>query len=292
MKQKIIALLLVGVTSFGTLCAGMYDSFKAAPVQGKGIEVLYQKGEDHPIMKVVHALVLGRMAEEGPVYDEKREGLVYYINEESVENVLAKVSSYIGSFAENPLSSSELDVAKELIGDHFGMQEAVMPIELQHVHAFFAKLMKRSERPRYHSEVRVNDKGFQFTVSKTDQQNIAKLIYALSEYSYWQLLWKQKDVNALGDSIRHVPPLQFLTVILGNSTLKGYLQNVRKSTLKWNSFMNGLRPNITKERDSGRLFEELPGFLFAIKRYQDKSEVSHYAASGEWEKFMEVLLRD
>lgn len=265
-----------------TARADIYDGISVSKAEESGIEVLLARGAADPLTKVIQVLVLNRIAEAEGIFSLEKESIAYLVKEESPERVRHKAGQTLYGLARNPISARELDGAKDLLRMSFDMAEEVQPIEIADIFTWLGKM---------HASQLSKAKGFQFNVSKEDQENIGKLIYALSHFSYFQLLWKQKDVNALGDSLRHVPPLQFLLTCCGSEKLKGWLQNVRKSTLKWNAFMEGLSESLSKERAAGTLNDELPGFAMALKKKDSIPALQEYAASGRWNLFVEELLK-
>lgn len=283
--KKMFSLLAAFIIMATTLSAGLYDGLTSKVVEGQGVEVLLKAGSDDPLMKVIQALVLDRITNERPLFDPERNGLCYLVQEETVKGALSKASKILHDFSTNPITTEELDNVKALLIEHLGFGGKVDHIEASHIYGWLSHI-----ESKIHSNNK-SAKGFQFNVAKEDQEKIGSLIYALSHYSYWQLLWKQKDVNELGDSVRHVPPLQFLLICCGSEKLKSWMQNIRKSTLKWNGFINGLSDRITQDRDSGKLHAELPGFAAALKKKEHLPALEQHAASGNWTAFVDILLK-
>jgi hypothetical protein len=284
MKQ-IFSILFYFILITSELSAALYDGLTTTLIEDQGVEILLKTDSDDPLMKIVQALVLGRMTEEGVVYDPDKDGLLYVVKEKSAEAVLLKASKTLYEFTKMPATFSELHEVKALLRDYSTLADKLDLIEIVDIHKWFYNIQNKTEiRGKSNS-------GFQFSVVKEDQEKISGLIYALSHYNYWQLLWKQSEINAIGDSVRHVPPLQFLVVCCGSAKLKSWMQNIRKSTLKWNSFISALSDRIAHERNSGRLCLELPGFAAALKKKEQLRSLQEYAANGNWGAFVEVLLK-
>jgi len=91
--------------------------------------------------------------------------------------------------------------------------------------------------------------------------------------------------------VRHVPPLQFLIICIGSDQLKGWMQNIRKSTLKWSGFIGGMSDSMAREKASGRLLQELPGFLLILKKKQQLLALEQAIEKSNWSGFVDTLLK-
>lgn len=135
--------------------------------------------------------------------------------------------------------------------------------------------------------------GEQFVISLTSSERyaITEIISSMGEKNFGQLLLDNSRLTGLGNSIAHVPPLQFLGFILGNSHLKNCLTKIANSYInyiKWFYFLDGFGNNMDKEYSEGRLFKDLPGFAKLVRGNLRQLEI--YSHQRDWNQFVRSLL--
>jgi hypothetical protein len=129
---------------------------------------------------------------------------------------------------------------------------------------------------------------FNLSLNMNDQYAISEIITAMGEKNIAGLLFDAFRLRRLGDSIQHVPPLQFLGFVLSNPHLKDCLKKISKSSFKWTPFIEGFSQNMEKELIQGKLLIQLHGFSELTKGSLDQLE--GYAYQQEWDKFVKCLL--
>ena len=110
----------------------------------------------------------------------------------------------------------------------------------------------------------------------------------MGEKSVTKLVFETRRLNKLGDSIRHVPPLQFVGFVLTDGHLTNCLRKMKKSYFKWSTFMNGFSDNMDREFAEGRLQQDLPGFAELVGA--NKAVLEGYANKHAWENFVVCML--
>ncbi len=128
---------------------------------------------------------------------------------------------------------------------------------------------------------------FVLSLNVNEQYAISEIITAMGEKNVAKLLLDSFRLKRLGDSIRHVPPLQFLGFVLTNSKLKDCLKKISKSTFKWSSFIDGFGENMEKEFFQGRLLSQLQGFSKLVGG--SKEQLEAYVYQQDWEEFVKCL---
>ncbi len=121
-----------------------------------------------------------------------------------------------------------------------------------------------------------------------DKEHVAELISTLASNHVGKLLFKRKHMNRLGDSVRHVPPIEFLGYIFSRPDLRNNMNEIRQSYFKWSNFIDGLAENIERELYSGRLMSELEEFALLVDR--DVRELENAAQERNWNRFVQILL--
>lgn len=129
---------------------------------------------------------------------------------------------------------------------------------------------------------------FHLSMTHDEDMIISKIISTMGEHNVVYLLKKSKDLRRLGTLIDHVPPLQFLGKVFSDDRLKEAMRHIRANPFKWSGFTDGLIPNMTRDRASGVLYRDLPGFAHFLRC--EYSELYKHAYSKNWPAFVEVLI--
>ncbi len=129
---------------------------------------------------------------------------------------------------------------------------------------------------------------FVLSLNAGEQYAISEIITAMGEKNVAKLLLDTFRLRRLGDSIQHVPPLQFLGFVLTNSYLKECLKKISKSSFKWPPFIDGFGGNMEKEFFQGKLLLQLQGFSILVGGSTDQLE--GYVYRQEWDEFVKCLL--
>lgn len=128
---------------------------------------------------------------------------------------------------------------------------------------------------------------FVVSLNPNEQYAVSEIIIAMGEKNVAKLLLDSFRLKRLGDSIRHVPPLQFLGFVLTNPRLKDCLKKISKSTFKWSSFIDGFGENMEKEFFHGRLTPQLESFSKLVGG--SKEQLEAYVYEQDWEEFVKCL---
>jgi hypothetical protein len=128
---------------------------------------------------------------------------------------------------------------------------------------------------------------FVLSLNANEQYAVTEIITAMGEKNVAKLLLDSFRLRRLGDSIRHVPPLQFLGFVLTNQRLKDCLKKISKSTFKWSSFIDGFGENMEKEFFHGRLIPQLEDFSKLVGG--SKEQLEAYVYQQDWEEFVKCL---
>ncbi len=132
--------------------------------------------------------------------------------------------------------------------------------------------------------------GGEFELCLNDQEKyaISEIVITMGEKNIARLLLDSVRLNRLGNSIEHVPPLQFLGFILTKPYLRECLKKISKSVFKWTPFLDGFGTNMDKEYEEGRLFQDLPGFAQLVGG--SLGELEEYSYARAWDEFIKCLL--
>jgi hypothetical protein len=129
---------------------------------------------------------------------------------------------------------------------------------------------------------------FSLNLNNSEKYAISEIISSMGEKNVAKLLLDGFRLRRLGDSIEHVPPLQFLGFVLTNPNLKENLKKISKNTFKWSSFIDAFGGNMEKELYQGKLIFQLEGFSKLVGGSLNQME--GYVYREEWESFVKSLL--
>jgi hypothetical protein len=129
---------------------------------------------------------------------------------------------------------------------------------------------------------------FSLNLNNSEKYAISEIIVSMGEKNVAKLLLDGFRLRRLGDSIEHVPPLQFLGFVLTNPNLKENLKKISKNTFKWSSFIDAFGGNMEKELYQGKLIFQLEGFSKLVGGSLNQME--GYVYREEWESFVKSLL--
>lgn len=99
-----------------------------------------------------------------------------------------------------------------------------------------------------------------FFIDPADQNNITKLITRLGDWGVGKLLWHIKEMNHLGDQIRHVHPLCFLSYIYSQPHLVTSMKSINSNYFKKKEFISGLSEKMEFEADRNNLLPYVKNF--------------------------------
>lgn len=110
-----------------------------------------------------------------------------------------------------------------------------------------------------------------FFIQQVDQNNITKLITQLGNWGVGRLLWHVKEMNHLGDRIRHVHPLCFLSYIYSQPELIRCMRLINANYFKRKEFIAGFSEKMETEAKRNNLIPYVRAFSQRIgcDRWED-----------------------
>lgn len=131
---------------------------------------------------------------------------------------------------------------------------------------------------------------FKLEVSDDHAKIIDEIIVTMGSSSVIGLGFKKNHLKALGKKINGVGTLQFLGYIFTRDDLKKHMANIRKSSMKWNGFMDGVKPGLNKIEASKELYSDLPGFAKTLNVKTDP--LVKKAEEKDWNGFVSYLIQN
>ncbi len=136
----------------------------------------------------------------------------------------------------------------------------------------------------------VYSEEFTVKVSESEGSAISEIVTTLGKSNLVALGIKKGHLKKLGGGLKGIGPLQFLGYIMSKEDLKSYLSTIKKSSMKWSGFVDGLKPGFEREFKEGKLVKDLPEFA---KRFGvDADQLLAKANAQNWDGFVELLIEE
>jgi len=135
---------------------------------------------------------------------------------------------------------------------------------------------------------KVSANEFTLNLNNHERRAISEIVTTMGEKNIARLLLDSTRLTGLGNSIEHVPPLQFLGFILSDPYLKDCLRQITLSYFKWSPFIDGFGNNMNVAYVEGSLFKDLIGFSKLVNG--NLSLLEMYTYQRDWEQFVKCLL--
>ena len=124
------------------------------------------------------------------------------------------------------------------------------------------------------------------TLDEDERRIITSLITTMAERNILKLGLMRKTLERK-QRIHHVPFFKTLADI-STSHLKTCMQKIRKSSFKWDGFIDGLSKKMRDESSHDNLEKYVPGFSEYLAINPDS--VMHYISKHDWEGLVRFLL--
>lgn len=208
---------------------------------------------------------------------------------EKVEDLISKVAS-LSSFYRNSEISEDCVWTLEAKGEPFvGFEEQ----STEENGSDLIRLIETKEDAQFHlanaaTPFSAQHSFYQLPLSEKDKRVIHSLISTLGHKNVVQLLFDRKEVEKKGKKIDHVHPLRFMGYILSTPELKSDLKLVKKSSFKWDAFIDGFSDRMKKELASGNIYPYVADFAKHIGSTVE--HVKHHIDKKDFEGLVQSLL--
>lgn len=149
-----------------------------------------------------------------------------------------------------------------------------------------AQLPTTSTHPSYYLLEEFSEEIF--FIDPVDQNNITKLITRLGHWGVGRLLWHIKEMNRLGDRIRHVHPLCFLSYIYSQPQLVTCMKSINSNYFKKKEFISGLSEKMELEADRDNLLPYAKNFSEKVG-CEHWEEISTFLDRRDWAGLLAYL---
>jgi hypothetical protein len=132
------------------------------------------------------------------------------------------------------------------------------------------------------------DHFFHLPLDEAEKKIIISLITTMAEKNVIKLGLMRKTLERKGKRIHHVHPLRFLDYIFSTPHLKSSMHKIRRSSFKWDGFIEGLSKKMKDESISDNLIRYVPGFSQSLN--VNSEHVMSYIHKQDWEGLVRFLL--
>jgi hypothetical protein len=124
--------------------------------------------------------------------------------------------------------------------------------------------------------------------TEEDRLCIYEIISTLAKTNAALLLFKEERLNEVGEQIRHLHPLKFLSSVLTHPYLKGCLREIFDDFFKRRGFLSGFTPNLLREVEKGTM--DCYQVEFAQEVQIPLESFASFLQSRDWEGMIQALL--
>ncbi len=129
---------------------------------------------------------------------------------------------------------------------------------------------------------------FKTPLEDWEQKAIRRIVSTMAEKNLLQLGLEKKTLKKKGKKINHVHPLRFVGYIFADPYLKQCMQQIKKSSFKWNGFVRGFSGRMMEEAVRDNLRPHLPEFSHHLTVNQENLQI--YIDNKDWEGLLKFLL--
>jgi hypothetical protein len=122
---------------------------------------------------------------------------------------------------------------------------------------------------------------YQLSITDKEKRLIKIIVNTMAEKNILQLAFIKRTMEKKGKKIEHVHPMRFIGYILSNSELRSSLRTIKKSSFKWDAFIDGFSRRMKEELGNNNLYVHIPGFCHQVGA--DPDQVTHFIQKKDWE---------
>ncbi|MBI2811276.1 MAG: hypothetical protein HYX67_10670 [Candidatus Melainabacteria bacterium] len=129
---------------------------------------------------------------------------------------------------------------------------------------------------------------FQLPISEKEQRIIRTIITTMADKNIIQLALIKHTMEKKGKKITHVHPMRFAGYIFSNSDLRSSMKQVKKSSFKWDAFVDGFSKRMKEEYNNNNINKYIDGFSSQVGA--DPASVTRFIDKKDWEGLLKFLL--
>ena len=127
-------------------------------------------------------------------------------------------------------------------------------------------------------------------VTECEAADVRFIVSTLANKSLITIAKEKSNLEAAGDRIDHVHPLNFLLVIFTDEELKVGIRNIRGKGWVWSSFVCGIKTTLATESAIRNVMPYLSDF--AKKLEVNQKLLLPAVRAGNWDQFVDLLIQN
>ena len=141
---------------------------------------------------------------------------------------------------------------------------------------------------RTNQELYPTESFYQLPLSDKEREIITFIITTMAKDNLIQLAFNRRSIEKKGKKIEHVHPLRFMGHIMSNRTLRDHVRTIKKSSFKWDAFIDGFSKRMREEYSKNNIYPHIPGFAQLVGSTPE--HILPYINKKDWEGLVKSLL--
>ncbi len=129
---------------------------------------------------------------------------------------------------------------------------------------------------------------FVLTVSNERAEIIEEIVTTMGETNLVLLKFKESHLKELSKKLKGMGSFNFLGYIFSNSELKDQMHSIEDSSWKFNGFMGSVRKGFDRDKASGSIWEQIPGFAKLLD--VDETKLHKFIDKSQWDELVHYLV--
>ena len=126
-------------------------------------------------------------------------------------------------------------------------------------------------------------------VTEAESQDIHYIVKVLADKSIVTIARKRYSLEAAGDRIDHVHPLNFLLTVFLDEELKIAMRNIRGNGWVWSNFIGGIKQTLTVESRINNVIPHIGNFAGRLEIESDL--IMPAVRSYNWDHLVDLLIK-
>ncbi|HSW87438.1 MAG TPA: hypothetical protein VLG49_08085 [Rhabdochlamydiaceae bacterium] len=137
-------------------------------------------------------------------------------------------------------------------------------------------------------DISEEDPFLELPIDDNEKKIISSIILTMAEKNVIKLGLMRRTLEKKGKRIHHVHPLRFLGYIFSTPHLRTSMNKIKRSSFKWDGFIDGLSKKMRDEAIDNNLGRFVPGFSRFLNI--ESEQVMKYIYRQDWEGLVRFLL--
>ena len=129
---------------------------------------------------------------------------------------------------------------------------------------------------------------YSLNISDSDKKTLYWVIHTVAKTNPLKLGIKQREVRKKAAKVEHLHPLRSLSYIMGEGGLRGDMQKIKKSSFKWNNFIDEYSSRLSRQASNNNLMQYVPGFAHSLGI--NAQVIQSYVERHDWYSLINYFL--